>query len=49
MDRMYGKLTERRLAAIDLPEAVQRQLQVDTLNAVPEIADWVAEKIQGGA
>ncbi len=48
MDRMYGKLTERRLAAIDLPEDVRCQLQVDALHSIPEIANWVAEKIREG-
>lgn len=49
MDRMHGKLTERRVAAIDLPGDVQDQLQVDAMASVPELADWASEKIRQGA
>ena len=45
MDSMYGKTTERRLAAMHAPASLTEAVQVQSTVSVPEIADWVAGQI----
>ena len=49
MDEMYGQLTERRLAAIGATGELAEALQVDGTTSVPDIAQWAAHQIRGGA
>ncbi len=49
MDEMYGRLTERRLAAIEPTDGFAGALSVDGTSPVPEIADWAAQQVRGGA
>lgn len=49
MDAMYGRLTERRIAAIDPTDALLTSLGVESAGSVPDIAEWSARQVGGGA
>jgi CRISPR system Cascade subunit CasC len=47
MDGMYGKNTDRRLAAMDPDEGLLDALKVESTDTVPDVASWAAEQIGG--
>ncbi|NBC26644.1 MAG: type I-E CRISPR-associated protein Cas7/Cse4/CasC [Bacteroidetes bacterium] len=47
MDQMYGKTTERRLAATGPKDILTEKLGMDSTSSVPDIANWVANQIKG--
>jgi len=52
MDQMYGVSAERRLSAMQQVEATEQlveNVKVDGLSSVPEVADWAASQVRGGA
>ena len=49
MDAMYGVSTERRLAGVGPIEPLVEAAGVESTSSVPEIAEWTAASIRGGA
>src|SRR5690625_3408289 len=47
LDQMYGKTTERRLAATGPTEVLTEKLGIQTTVSIPEIADWIADQVKG--
>ena len=47
MDQMYGKSTDRKLAATGPKDSLLALLELDSVTSVPDIADWVANQIKG--
>ncbi len=47
MDQMYGKSTDRKVAAAGPKETFLELLELDETTSVPKIADWVANQIKG--
>jgi len=47
MDDMYGKSTERKLAATGPKENLLELLKLDKTTSVPDISGWVANQIKG--
>lgn len=45
LDRMYGKLTERRLSTLQTSDDLVKNLGVEEVTSVPSIATWAAERV----
>jgi len=48
MDLMYGKSTNRKLAATGPKESLLESIGLENVSSVPEIADWAVNQINGG-
>lgn len=48
LDGMYGRSTERTLAAMGPKEELLEGIDVDGTRTVPEVADWAFEQIKNG-
>jgi CRISPR system Cascade subunit CasC len=47
MDQMYGKSTDRKLAATGPKESLMELLELDSISSVPDISKWAANQIKG--
>lgn len=48
LDQMYGTDTDRRLAAMGPTDGLAERVGTDGTTSVPEMSDWIAQKIRGG-